>query len=86
MVSSNQYNQQRPDLILAAITSQIATVLQFGETEIIHWSKAVLLKPSIIKPIVTTIEKKLDLKKLGKLDDLDIKSLKIFLQNILEIT
>ena len=86
IVSSDNYNQQRPDLILAAITSQISTVLQFGEIQIIDWSKAGLLKPSVVKPIVTTIEKKLVLKRLGKLDDSDIKSLKIFLKNILEIT
>ena len=86
IVSSDNYNQQRPDLILAAITSQISTVLQFGEIQIIDWSKAGLLKPSVVKPIVTTIEKKLVLKRLGKLDDSDIKFLKIFLKNILEIT
>jgi mRNA interferase MazF len=84
VISSDNYNQHRPDLILIAVTSQVSTVLQFGEMPITNWSTAGLLKLSVVKPIVTTIEKKLVLRKLGQLDNTDRKTLKLILQQILE--
>jgi len=60
--------------------------LQFGEILITEWSKAGLLKPSVIKPIITTIEQPLVIKKLGKLEVIDIQVLQSLLQQIIEIT
>lgn len=71
VVSSDAYNGARPDLVLMAITSQQRGAANIGETEVTEWQKAGLLKPSFIKPIVTTIEKKLVLKRLGRLEQQD---------------
>lgn len=68
VVSSNSYNQLRPDVILIAVTSQISLQTQIGETIIRNWSSAGLIKPSTIKPVLTTLEKTLIIKKLGKLE------------------
>ena len=43
-----------------AVTSQMRSKNIFGEVVIREWEKAGLLKASAIKPIITTIEKKID--------------------------
>lgn len=83
VISSEIYNQSKPDILLIAVTSQVRTPLQFGETLIAKWSNAGLLKPSVIKPIITTIEKQLVIKKLGKLDPPDIQALQGLLGQII---
>lgn len=47
------------------------TVYSFGDIIINNWKQAKLLKPSVIKPIFTTVEIKLILKKLGSLKNED---------------
>ncbi len=42
-----------------------------------------LLKPSVIKPVLTTIEKNLILRRLGNLEDEDKENLRLILQTIL---
>jgi mRNA interferase MazF len=39
-----------------------------GEVVIVDWQKAGLLKPSVVKPVLTTIEKGLVLRQLGQLE------------------
>ena len=85
VISSDSYNQSKLDILLIAVTSQVKTPLQFGEALITEWSKAGLLKPSVIKPIITTLEKKLVIKKLGKLETTDIRALQSLLQQIIAI-
>ncbi len=83
IVSSNFYNAALPDVVLMAITSQIRKPLKDGEIEIIEWQKAGLLKPSVIKPIFTMIEKKPILRKLGKLEIIDEQNLQNDLPNLI---
>ena len=83
VISSNSYNQSKPDILLIAVTSQVIISLQFGEALITEWSKSGLLKPSVIKPIITTLERQLVIKKLGKLEAVDIQSLQSALQKII---
>ena len=58
------------------ITSQTSSSPKVGDIMIADWPSAGFLKASIIKPVITTIEKQLILKKLGRLQDVDIQSLK----------
>jgi mRNA interferase MazF len=58
-----------------AVTSQIKQPLEFGEMLVTEWATAGLLKPSVIKPIITTIEKSLVLKNLGYLHPKDSREL-----------
>jgi len=67
VVSSPVYNRERPDLVIMAITSQIKASAHFGDVPIIQWKEAGLIKPSIIKSVFTTVEKKLVYSKLGRL-------------------
>ena len=83
VVSSSAYNQDRPDLIIIAITSQVRPTSTLGEAHIVGWKAAGLLKPSVIKPVLATIEKTLILKKLGRLGERDQKTLQEILHDIL---
>lgn len=83
IISSNTYNQQKSDLIIMAITSQISSSLTFGELPIIDFSSAGLIKPSVIKPAIATIEKRLILRKLGQLQNSDYQNLKNIIKTIL---
>ena len=54
-----------------------------GEVQIQDWRAAGLLKPSVLKPILTTIDPSLVLKKLGQLAPTDQAALRQALSIIL---
>jgi len=83
VVSSAAYHRERSDLIIMAITSQVRPSATIGEVQITSWQNAGLLKPSAIKPILTTIEKGLILRKLGSLGGQDRQALRQALRAIL---
>ena len=83
VVSSAAYNSERPDIILMAVTSQIRASATVGEVMIHAWQKAGLIKSSAIKPIITTIEKRLVIRMLGQLSEEDRQALKMTLSTIL---
>ena len=84
VISSKAYNIERPDLIIMAVTSQIKPASIIGEVIIQDWQAAGLLKPSAIKPVITTIEKPLIIKTMGQLKEDDQKALKASVRKILE--
>ena len=67
VVSSDAYQEAKPDVILMAVTSQVAATPRFGEVVLTHWQNAGLLKPSVVKPVVFTVERRLIVKTLGHL-------------------
>jgi mRNA interferase MazF len=69
VISSEAYHQQRPDLIIMAVTSQVKPAQTVGEMIVQDWQGAGLLKPSAVKPDITTIERSLVINKLGQLND-----------------
>ncbi|MCG3188105.1 MAG: hypothetical protein IOMNBAOH_02829 [Rhodocyclaceae bacterium] len=71
VVSSPDYNDARPDVILMPITSQVRSSLAFGEVMLADWQAAGLLKPSVAKPVLFTLEKALIRKTLGQLSVAD---------------
>lgn len=83
VVSAETYNQAHPDLIVMAITSQVQSATTPDSMTVTDWQTAGLLKPSLVKPILTTIEKNLVLKRLGKLEAADRQMLQTLLQRIL---
>ncbi|EKV01316.1 growth inhibitor [Leptolyngbya sp. PCC 7375] len=64
IVSSDGYNQRHIDIVLMAITSQTSATAYADNVVIQDWKSAGLLKPSVIKPIIMTVEKELVLKQL----------------------
>jgi mRNA interferase MazF len=67
VVSSEKYHMSRPDLIIMAVTSRLHQVDKLGEMLVMEWQSAGLIKPSVFKPILATIENTLVLKQLGSL-------------------
>lgn len=85
IISSNDYNGNSSDVIIIAITSRINEVMEIGESLIIDWQKAGLMKSSSIKPAISTIEKTLILKDLGKLSDRDMYAMNNALAELLDL-
>ena len=67
VISGLEYNQARRDVVLMAVTSQLYATPDFGEVRVSDWQGAGLLKPSAIKPVITTLERRMILRKMGRL-------------------
>lgn len=85
IISSDAYNNATSDIFIMAITSQIGKECGIGECLIKDWQNAGLLKPSAIKPAVSTIEQSLVLKKLGRLSDHDLAAMENTLKELLNL-
>ncbi len=84
-ISSNRYNAVSQDIIIMAVTSQTEKSFTIGECLIKNWKEAGLLKPSTVKPVISTIEQKLVLKKLGMLSPDDLALLDSTLKDLLSL-
>jgi mRNA interferase MazF len=82
VISNAAYQQNRPDVILLAITSQIRQPLAFGEYLLQDWQLAGLLKPSVLKPLIATLEQTQIIRTLGQLSANDQIALHTVLQKI----
>ncbi|HLF31059.1 MAG TPA: type II toxin-antitoxin system PemK/MazF family toxin [Xanthomonadales bacterium] len=76
IVSSSGYNTSRRDLVIMAITSQVRMPLGFGESTLADWQAAGLIKPSVLKPVFTTIEQGLVVRTMGTLAANDLHMLR----------
>ena len=85
IITSSAYNEISSDIIIMAVTSQTEKTTGIGECLIQDWQDAGLLKPSAIKPAISTIEQMLVLKKLGRLSHQDLTTLDAILEELLEL-
>lgn len=85
VISSDTYNLERRDLIIMAITSRLyQTASDVSRRGLVkNWQEAGLIKLSVFKPILTTIEITMVLKKLGSLQNDDRHTLQQLLRDIL---
>ena len=83
VISSERYNTERPDLIILAVTSRVRETLGYAEHLLADWSVAGLLKPSVIKPLIATVEKSLVRKVLGQLEAIDLESVERCIEEII---
>ncbi len=83
VVSSPRYHDERPDLVIMALTSQVRPPGVASDVAILRWREAGLLKSSVIKPVITTIERGLVRRKLGRLEADDRRSLEDALHQLL---
>ena len=83
VISSPAYHTNRPDLLIMAITSQAHTAPDFATFPVIDWQAAGLLKPSFAKPVLTTLEQALVIRRMGSLSSRDQQSLRQMLTQIL---
>lgn len=82
VLSQDRYTAERHEFVGAPITSQIDKSLFYGDYLIEKWKESGLLKPSIVKGIVITMEEKRIERKLGKLPDEEIS---LVLKSIFQI-
>ena len=85
VISVDLFQEQGPDLLIMAITSQIGAPLKLGEFLIRDWRSAGLIKPSAIKAAISTIEVKLVRRRLGCLSDFDLEQLNSYLRGLLDL-
>lgn len=84
IVSTHVYNSAKPDVVVMAVTSQLVrSISNLGEVSVQKWEEAGLLKPSAIKPVFTTLEQNLIIRRLGALSDDDQKSVRQVMAQIL---
>lgn len=83
VVSSSAYHRDRPDLMVMAVTSQTRPAMRIGEVAVASWQDAGLLKPSVIKPVIATVETGLVVRKLGRLSAGDRRAVQDALRAIL---
>ena len=83
IVSNQTYHENYRDLIIMAITSQIRQPLSLGEGLVVDWKKSGLLKPSVFKPVFTTIEQNLVIKKMGALSATDLNTLRQIMAKVI---
>jgi mRNA interferase MazF len=69
VMSGDAYNWTHPDVILAPITSQVKGAPD--EVSLVAWQAAGLLKPSVVKPLLSSFDTRLVRRKLGTLSDSD---------------
>jgi mRNA interferase MazF len=76
VVSSSRYHAERPDVIIMAVTSQARPAGALGEVQVKDWQAAGLIKPSVVKPVITTLEQSLVIRRLGQLKQVDQANLR----------
>jgi len=83
VVSRGDYSAHRRDIVIMAITSQVRQPPGFGEALVSEWQQAGLLKVSVLKPVFTTIEQILVIRKMGTLTTSDQTRLRELLVAVL---
>jgi mRNA interferase MazF len=84
VLSSDAFNARRADIIVAPITSNLATG-QFDDTPLTDWSAAGLLKPSVVKGIRGTVQQTLVIRVLGTLTAPDLQKVEQAFANALAL-
>lgn len=84
VISCEKYQAYRPDIVLMAITSQIRDPLSFGERMVADWKQAGLIKASVLKPLIATVEQEIVLKRMGRLSAKDCEALQSLLAEVLD--
>ena len=83
VISAASYHRERRDLIIMAVTSRAARSATVSEVVVTAWQQAGLLKASVVKPVIATIEKQVVRRKLGRLAKEDRQQLQNALRHLL---
>jgi len=83
VVSSPAFHRDHANVIVMAVTSHSRPAPVAGEAAISEWRKAGLLLPSLLKPVVATLEKGIIVRRLGRLDPKDRVALESAIREIL---
>lgn len=81
VLTTESYNRNHLDIILAPVTSQISK--NKDDILLLDWKSAGLLKSSSVKPVLSSFETSLVRRKLGVLSQDDLKKVRQLFQRIL---
>ena len=84
VLSSRPYNDQRSDLILALVTSDIELASTPFDVVLFDWEQANLKGPSAVRMFVGMSEVR-DTRKIGRLSETDWREVQTRLQRALEV-
>ncbi len=85
VVSGSLYHTTEPDLVLAAITSQVAAATGPLDYVLADWQSAGLRFPSALKPVLFTLDPTLVLHEIGSLTPTDLTQVVQRLRRALEL-
>ena len=85
LVSSDRYNHESPDVIIASITGNLRAVPHSGDHAILNWQTAGLLIPSLAQAKLATIEGSLLGRRLGTMAAQDLDSFSQGLREALDL-
>jgi mRNA-degrading endonuclease toxin of MazEF toxin-antitoxin module len=71
VVSSAAYHWDHINLVLIGVSSQISSSPRAGEVTLTDWKNAGLIGPSVVKAVLTTIDRRLVIRKLDELSSAD---------------
>jgi mRNA interferase MazF len=83
VLSGDAYNRVHPDVILSPVTIQV--VHAPDEVGLTDWQPAGLLKPSVVKPILSSFDTQLVRRKLGELSVTDRVQVRALFARILNL-
>ncbi len=83
VVSSDAYERARQDLILISLTTRVSPEARFGVAPLQQRKQAGLPVACFIKPVLFTFEKRLVIKRLGRLQEEDRSRVRAALDQIL---
>lgn len=81
VISSREYNDSHPDVILAPITGRFSG--SADEVVLISWREAGLAKPSAVKPLLASFDASLVRRKLGQMAEADLEAVRFLFARIL---
>ena len=83
VISVEEYHRGGTKLIVAGLTSNVTSPTRFGDVSIQHWQKAGLVKPSVFRGVVMTVDELDVARPMGVLDQSDFEKLEASIAEIL---
>ncbi len=85
IISSDVYNAESPDVMIASITGNLHALRHPGDRVIRQWEAAGLLRPSLAQSKIATVERSTLGRRLGRLATEDLAAFDRGLRNALDL-
>ena len=83
VMSVEKYHRDGTKLIVAGLTSNVASSPRFGDVAIQHWQEAGLVKPKAFRGVVMTVDDLDVARRMGVLDVVDFEKLEASIAELL---
>src|SRR5205814_16277 len=85
VVSTDRYNDESPDVLIASITGNLGGVPHPGDHRIVDWPAAGLPRPSLAQTKIATVEASVIGRRLGSLTPRDYAAFKQGLREAIDL-